>query len=43
MNTADRMFSDSAVAKGEQGGRRPDAPPTKEAVMFASLLRGVHW
>jgi len=43
MNTAYRMFPDSAAAKGEQDGRKPDAPPTKEAVMFASLLRGVHW
>jgi NAD(P)-dependent dehydrogenase (short-subunit alcohol dehydrogenase family) len=43
MNTAYRMFPDSAAAKGEEGGRKPDAPPTKEAMMFASLLRGVHW
>jgi len=37
------MFPDSAAARGEQDDKRPDAPPTKEAVMFASLLRGVHW
>ena len=43
MNTAYRMFPDSAAAKGEQGEKKPDTPPTKEAVMFASLLRGVHW
>ena len=43
MNTAYRMFPDSAAAKGEQGERKPDAPPTKEAVVFASILRGVHW
>jgi NAD(P)-dependent dehydrogenase (short-subunit alcohol dehydrogenase family) len=43
MNTAYRMFPDSAAAKGEQGEKKPDAPPTKEAVMFASILRGVHW
>jgi len=43
MNTAYRMFPDSAAAKGEQAEKKPDAPPTKEAVMFASLLRGVHW
>ncbi len=42
MNTAYRMFPDSAAAKGE-GERKPDAPPTKEAVVFASILRGVHW
>jgi NAD(P)-dependent dehydrogenase (short-subunit alcohol dehydrogenase family) len=43
MNTAYRMFPDSAAAKGEQGREKSEAPPTKEAVMFASLLRGVHW
>jgi NAD(P)-dependent dehydrogenase (short-subunit alcohol dehydrogenase family) len=43
MNTAYRMFPDSAAAKGAEGERKPDVPPTKEAVMFASLLRGVHW
>ena len=43
MNTAYRMFPDSSAAKGEQGEKKPEAPPTKEAVMFASLLRGVHW
>ena len=43
MNTAYRMFPDSAAAKGEHGEKKPEAPPTKEAVMFASILRGVHW
>ncbi len=43
MNTAYRMFPDSAAAQGGQGDRKPDAAPTKEAVVFASLLRGVHW
>jgi NAD(P)-dependent dehydrogenase (short-subunit alcohol dehydrogenase family) len=43
MNTAYRMFPDSAAAKGEPGAERQEAPPTREAVMFASLLRGVHW
>ncbi len=43
MNTAYRMFPDSSAAKGEQGEKKPEAPPTPEAVMFASLLRGVHW
>ena len=43
MNTAYRMFPDSAAAKGEVGAMKPELPPTKEAVMFASLLRGVHW
>ncbi|MBX3703855.1 MAG: SDR family oxidoreductase [Steroidobacteraceae bacterium] len=43
MNTAYRMFPDSSAAKGEQGEKKPEAPPTQEAVMFASILRGVHW
>jgi hypothetical protein len=37
------MFPDSAAAKGGEGERKAEAPPTKEALMFASLLRGVHW
>jgi len=43
MNTAYRMFPDSSAAKGDQGEKKPELPPTKEAVMFASILRGVHW
>jgi NAD(P)-dependent dehydrogenase (short-subunit alcohol dehydrogenase family) len=43
MNTAFRMFPDSAAAQGAEGAKKPDASPTPEAVMFASLLRGVHW
>ncbi len=43
MNTAYRMFPDSAPAQGGQGEKKPEAPPTKEALMFASILRGVHW
>ncbi len=43
MNTAYRMFPDSAAAQGEPGGQKAQVPPTKEAVMFASILRGVHW
>jgi len=43
MNTAYRMFPDSAAAKGEQDEKKPESPPTQEAVMFASILRGVHW
>ncbi|MCC7199954.1 MAG: SDR family oxidoreductase, partial [Gammaproteobacteria bacterium] len=43
MNTAYRMFPDSAAAKGarEEGAEPPR--PTQEAMVFASLLRGVHW
>ncbi len=43
MNTAYRMFPDSSAATGDQGEKKPELPPTKEAVMFASILRGVHW
>ncbi len=43
MNTAYRMFPDSASAQGGQGEKKPETPPTKEALMFASILRGVHW
>jgi NAD(P)-dependent dehydrogenase (short-subunit alcohol dehydrogenase family) len=43
MNTAYRMFPDPSAAKGDQAEKKPKAPPTKEALMFASLLRGVHW
>ncbi len=43
MNTAYRMFPDSSAAKGEQGEKKPEVSPTQEAVMFASILRGVHW
>jgi NAD(P)-dependent dehydrogenase (short-subunit alcohol dehydrogenase family) len=43
MNTAFRMFPDSTTAKGDASDKKPEAPPTREAVLFASLLRGVHW
>jgi NAD(P)-dependent dehydrogenase (short-subunit alcohol dehydrogenase family) len=43
MNTAYRMFPDSAAARGGEGEQKPEVPPTREALMFASLLRGVHW
>ncbi len=43
MNTAYRMFPDSAAARGEEGKEKVEKPPTQEAVLFASLLRGVHW
>ena len=43
MNTAYRMFPDSSAAKGDPSDRKPELPPTKEALLFASLLRGVHW
>jgi NAD(P)-dependent dehydrogenase (short-subunit alcohol dehydrogenase family) len=42
MNTAFRLFPDSAAAKGMQG-RGEMAAPTSEQIAFASLMRGVHW
>jgi len=43
MNTAYKMFPDSAAAKGESKDKPEQARPTPEAAIFASLLRGVHW
>jgi len=34
------MFPDSAAARG---GAAVEEPPTKEAIAFADLLRGLHW
>ncbi|MGY6629723.1 MAG: SDR family oxidoreductase [Wenzhouxiangella sp.] len=42
MNSAFRMFPDSAAARGEKGGSQ-DERPTQEQVAFASLMRGIHW
>ena len=33
----------ASAAMGEQEQARPQAEPTREAVMFASILKGVHW
>ena len=43
MNTAFRLFPDSAAAKGMKGRGEIEAQPTSEQVAFASLMRGVHW
>lgn len=43
MNTAFRLFPDSAAAKGMKGRGEKDVQPTAEQVAFASLMRGVHW
>jgi len=43
MNTAFRMFPDSAAAKGMKGRSEIEQAPTSEQVAFASLMRGVHW
>jgi len=42
MNSAYRMFPDSAAAQGKKGGEAQRAA-TKEAMIFASLMRGIHW
>ena len=42
MNTAFRLFPDSAASKGMQGRAGLEAP-TSEQIAFASLMRGVHW
>ncbi|MCE5233358.1 MAG: SDR family oxidoreductase [Mizugakiibacter sp.] len=43
MNTAFRLFPDSAAAKGIKGMREAAQQPTSEQIAFAALLRGVHW
>jgi short-subunit dehydrogenase len=40
LNTAFKLFPESAAAKGE---KRQDAEVSTEAVAFAHLMRGVHW
>jgi NAD(P)-dependent dehydrogenase (short-subunit alcohol dehydrogenase family) len=40
MNTAYRMFPDSAAAKGE---KMPEQRPSNEMIAFATLMRGIHW
>jgi DNA ligase D-like protein (predicted 3'-phosphoesterase) len=42
MNSAFRMFPDSAASQGRQEGGT-ERPPTREALLFASLMRGIHW
>jgi hypothetical protein len=44
MNTAFRLFPDSAAAKGIKGVRAEvQQGPSTEQVAFAALMRGVHW
>ncbi|MGI9246522.1 MAG: SDR family oxidoreductase, partial [Steroidobacteraceae bacterium] len=42
MNSAFRMFPDSAAAQGKRDGEE-QRPATREAMFFASLMRGIHW
>ncbi len=40
MNSAFRMFPDSAAAKGVKDEQ---AKPSQEQIAFASIMRGIHW
>ncbi|MDT8448600.1 MAG: SDR family oxidoreductase [Wenzhouxiangellaceae bacterium] len=42
MNSAFRMFPDTAAARGERP-ERGEARVTQEQMVFASLMRGIHW
>jgi NAD(P)-dependent dehydrogenase (short-subunit alcohol dehydrogenase family) len=42
LHTAYKVFPDSAAAQGKKEGAEP-RPPTREALIFASLMRGIHW
>lgn len=42
MNSAFRMFPDSAAAQGKRDDE-VQRPATREAMIFASLMRGIHW
>ncbi|MBP7930954.1 MAG: hypothetical protein KA110_13450, partial [Acidimicrobiia bacterium] len=41
MNTAYKLFPDSAAAKGEDSST--ESKPSDEAVAFAYIMRGIHW
>jgi NAD(P)-dependent dehydrogenase (short-subunit alcohol dehydrogenase family) len=49
LNSAYKLFPDSSAAKGEKPRERSAAPATadeqasREQVVFASLMRGIHW
>jgi hypothetical protein len=43
MNTAFRLFPDSAASKGMKGRSESEQQPTSEQVAFASVMRGIHW
>jgi len=43
MNQAYKMFPDSAAAKGAPGEGAEPKPPSQEAMIFASIMRGIHW
>ena len=41
MNTAFRLFPESAAAKGVKEGE--EKVPSPEMISFAQLTRGIHW
>ena len=43
MNQAYKMFPDSSAAKGAEGETQEPKPPSQEAMIFASIMRGIHW
>src|SRR4029453_2281948 len=42
MNSAFRMFPDPAAARGRKEEEQ-QRPPTREAMIFAGIMRGIHW
>ena len=42
LNAAYRLFPDSAAAKGDKAGEKPDEV-SSEAIAFAHMIPGVHW
>lgn len=43
MNQAYKMFPESSAAKGGAEDERASRPPSREAMIFASIMRGIHW
>ncbi len=43
MNSAFRMFPDSAAARGLAGRKDKEVRPSQEQIAFASIMRGIHW
>lgn len=43
MNSAFRMFPDSAAARGMSGRKDKEVRPSQEQIAFASIMRGIHW
>jgi NAD(P)-dependent dehydrogenase (short-subunit alcohol dehydrogenase family) len=43
MNQAYKMFPDSPAVLSGTGEARETRPPSQEAMIFASIMRGIHW